>query len=167
MYRSSMGHVKSKVCARCELEKPIECFARKFDAHQAYCKECQRNVSQAHYYLRKDYYLAKNAKARKRKSAFIEQLRNQPCTDCGGVFPPYVMEFDHVQEKRWSIGGMSARTWTQLRSELRRVEVVCANCHCIRTHRRKTSSRAEEPRGVYRSCRRRPMAESMRSERMK
>ena len=75
-------------------------------------------------------------------SALIE-LKSKPCTDCGGSFPPYVMEFDHVPErgpkKARIVSLIRSRSLNAptLRSELAKCDVVCANCHRIRTFNRR------------------------------
>ena len=51
------------------------------------------------------------------------------------------MDFDHVdpETKRFTIGrdGWNKRTIIDLREEIAKCEVVCANCHRIRTASRK------------------------------
>jgi hypothetical protein len=75
------------------------------------------------------------------KRAVVDQVKSGPCTDCGDTFPIYVMEFDHVPErgpKRWNIGAVIAqpRSMTTLLAELAKCDLVCANCHRIRAHKR-------------------------------
>lgn len=123
------------------MEKPREEFSIKLNgaARQADCKECHRAWARRHYAANKPYYLNKNAKARQRKRAFLTKAKERPCADCGQIYPHYVMEFDHVGEKRWSIARMTTNTWRQIADELKKCEVVCANCHAARTwHRRRT-----------------------------
>ena len=61
------------------------------------------------------------------------------CADCGGKFPHYVLEFDHlpgykkvdnVYRVLKKYGVESA--WM----EIEKCDVVCANCHKIRTYDR-------------------------------
>jgi hypothetical protein len=59
-----------------------------------------------------------------------------PCTDCGEVFPVYVMHWDHLPgfEKAGDISTMVAnRTRAAVLEELKKCELVCANCHVLRT----------------------------------
>jgi len=49
------------------------------------------------------------------------------------------MEFDHVKDKKvYSIGNMGTRRygWLALINEIEKCEIVCSNCHRIRTHMR-------------------------------
>jgi 5-methylcytosine-specific restriction endonuclease McrA len=61
---------------------------------------------------------------------------DHPCSDCGER-DPVVLEFDHVRDKRFSIGAEIARQpWQALLDEMAKCDVVCANCHRRRTARR-------------------------------
>lgn len=62
-----------------------------------------------------------------------------PCADCGQTFPPYVMDFDHRPGEEKSFGlafAASGRSAVEVQAELAKCDVVCANCHRIRTHER-------------------------------
>lgn len=66
----------------------------------------------------------------------IWSLKNKPCTDCHLEYPPYVMQFDHVRgEKYKAVGQLTKRT--EIFEEVKKCEVVCANCHAIRTWERR------------------------------
>lgn len=75
---------------------------------------------------------------RLKRRSFIQQMKSGPCADCGQVFPPEVMDFDHVGPKRFNISsGVRAKGIVALREELAQCQVVCAVCHRIRTARRR------------------------------
>ena len=79
-------------------------------------------------------------KRRDRLAEWINQFKRKPCADCGGDFPPYLMDFDHVNgDKLDDICGMRMRTVSRdaIRAEIEKCEVVCANCHRARTHARR------------------------------
>ncbi|CAL9977399.1 HNH endonuclease [Vibrio phage D260] len=61
-------------------------------------------------------------------------LRENPCTDCGEE-NPIVLEFDHVDpnNKSDNISNMMSKSWENIKEEIDKCEVVCANCHRIRT----------------------------------
>lgn len=83
---------------------------------------------------------ARSRRKAKRRSEMLATLKNVPCMDCGGVFPPCVMDFDHrdpsTKTKRFrSPGMMAARTsLAEFEAEIAKCDLVCANCHRIRTH---------------------------------
>jgi hypothetical protein len=61
------------------------------------------------------------------------------CTDCGGTFPPEVMQWDHLPGtiKLGEISDKMRQCSPKLIfEELAKCELVCANCHAIRTYRR-------------------------------
>lgn len=59
------------------------------------------------------------------------------CVDCGEN-NPVCLDFDHrdPKEKRWSIAmvGRQISSLKQLKSEIAKCEVRCANCHRIKTY---------------------------------
>ena len=70
--------------------------------------------------------------------ARLDPLKEKPCTDCGSTFPVVAMDFDHVRgEKVSSITEMWAGySWSEVEAEIAKCELVCANCHRVRTHQR-------------------------------
>ena len=59
-----------------------------------------------------------------------------PCADCGQVFPVWVMHWDHLPgyEKLGSVSQMvGSRSRAITLAELKKCELVCANCHVLRT----------------------------------
>ena len=76
---------------------------------------------------------------RLKRREFLDSLKSTPCTDCGIKYPPYVMDFDHLPgtEKKFHIGQRLNRPLDEVLEEIEKCEVVCSNCHRIRTHNRK------------------------------
>jgi len=76
---------------------------------------------------------------------FIRESKNKPCTDCHISYPYYVMDFDHLPqyEKSFEIGRsfVSGRSMEQIKKEIAKCELVCANCHRIRTHKREIETK--------------------------
>ena len=61
----------------------------------------------------------------------------QGCMDCGGKFPSYVLDLDHrdPNEKEFTPSRLYKNgSWDKMILEIRKCDVVCANCHRIRTH---------------------------------
>ena len=65
------------------------------------------------------------------------------CVDCGYNEHPEALEFDHLpgMEKLFNIS-KNIRPWPQVLAEIAKCEVVCANCHRVRT----------ATRGGWRNC---------------
>jgi hypothetical protein len=88
----------------------------------------------------KQAHLDKKNRNRDRIRAYIRELKNKPCMDCGIKYPYYVMDFDHREgvEKTITPRSMVAQGWSFARidAEVAKCDVVCANCHRERTHQR-------------------------------
>ena len=69
--------------------------------------------------------------------AWIDLLKAAPCLDCSRTYPPVAMDFDHVRGEK--VSGI-ARMWSWRRervlAELAKCDLVCANCHRVRTYGR-------------------------------
>lgn len=68
----------------------------------------------------------------------ISQIKaSTPCADCGQHYPAPVMEFDHSKEyiKRDSVSRMvgSGLSLKTILEEVNKCDLVCANCHRMRT----------------------------------
>lgn len=92
-----------------------------------------------HYEKNREAYLARS---RDQKAAIREAVRvakDVPCADCGGRFPYYVMEFDHLPGAAKRCDPAKLHQFASMRTameELAKCEVVCANCHRFRTAQR-------------------------------
>jgi formate-dependent nitrite reductase cytochrome c552 subunit len=79
---------------------------------------------------------------------YLRELKSHPCMDCGHCYPPDVMQFDHVRgEKVNKISSMYKYSWEKIDDEVAKCDLVCANCHTMRTTRR---GRNWPPRGPNR-----------------
>jgi hypothetical protein len=74
----------------------------------------------------------------------LDQLRSVPCADCGGRFPPCAMDFDHrdPSTKTLAVTRLINRSYVTLMAEVAKCDIVCANCHHLRTHARRTKQAA-------------------------
>lgn len=72
------------------------------------------------------------------RTALLAALKDVPCADCGNRYPACVMQFDHVRGEK--VGDVASMKWVaveRIRAEAAKCDVVCANCHSIRTHERR------------------------------
>jgi hypothetical protein len=67
--------------------------------------------------------------------ALIVKAKDVPCADCGGRFHPCAMDFDHINgTKEYNVGRMVGQaSEARLLAEIAKCEVVCANCHRVRS----------------------------------
>lgn len=64
--------------------------------------------------------------------AMLKGLKTGPCVDCGGLFPPECMDFDHRADKAFTISKTPVPA-DRLMAEVAKCDLVCANCHRLRT----------------------------------
>ncbi len=90
--------------------------------------------------LKEGRWRDEGAKAIELKRWMIE-LKSEPCSDCGNTFDTCCMDLDHKEgtEKTYNIGTMFAHHYSKelIQTELDKCELVCANCHRIRTRERR------------------------------
>ena len=81
---------------------------------------------------------------RERRTTVIDAAKNRPCMDCGGTFPSVCMDFDHVRgEKLFGVGNSRSRSVKAMQDEIAKCDIVCANCHRVRTHARRQYRKTE------------------------
>ncbi|KKN84406.1 hypothetical protein LCGC14_0288680 [marine sediment metagenome] len=77
---------------------------------------------------------------RQRRKKMAVEVMGGSCKDCGATFPGYpeVFDFDHMWGKREAIGRMlPIASWKEIAEELEKCELVCSNCHRMRTAERR------------------------------
>lgn len=88
---------------------------------------------------------AKYKRMNRARQAFINLHKDKPCADCGGSFSPVAMQFDHVRGKKlFNLSQFGGRSFDKIYEEIEKCEIVCANCHSVRTHKRKLRSLGRE-----------------------
>lgn len=111
-------------------------------------------AQQAHYQRNKDRYIAQ---ARAKKDEYVAMMRQikeaSPCADCKQHFPAVCMDFDH-REGEAKVADVSKVVmdgcWQKALAEMAKCDIVCANCHRLRTasrpsvRRRKREQRAPD-----------------------
>jgi hypothetical protein len=73
---------------------------------------------------------------RETRTAWIASLkRGKPCTDCKVSYPTYVMDWDHREGEAKEFNLAKAWSYSDARilAEIAKCDLVCANCHRIRT----------------------------------
>ena len=64
-----------------------------------------------------------------------EAKQSQVCADCGEDYPYWMMQFDHLRDKKFNISQYRQKTsdLEVIQQEIDKCEVVCANCHANRS----------------------------------
>ncbi len=134
-----------KICTKCKINKLLTEFPIKEKTVNgprlhSYCKVCARDYQNKHYQKKKKYYYDK-AKDFKRgnQQKLLDFLNGKSCTDCG-INDKRVLEFDHLGNKTAGISTkMGNWSWERILTEIAKCEIVCCNCHRIRTLTRSNS----------------------------
>lgn len=81
-------------------------------------------------------------RAKAKKEAIDQYKVDKGCVDCGYNKSPYALEFDHLPGtiKNNTVASLMYGGWKTIWAEIKKCEVVCANCHAIRTHKRRQAS---------------------------
>ena len=85
---------------------------------------------------RRRYLKAKRKRRWAEWSAFLSDLKvSRGCADCGYNAHPAALHFDHLpgHEKKFGLSRAAAWPWKDVLAEIEKCEVVCANCHAVRT----------------------------------
>ena len=138
-----------KKCPTCEIERPLDEFHKnksRSDGRQCICKHCRVNYSKEHYNKDKKPYLTRSHNRRVayriEVRGWLWELKSQPCTDCGRKHHPCQVDFDHVRgKKEFDISRAASAQYSResIEVELEKCEVVCSNCHRLRTYKRMRS----------------------------
>jgi hypothetical protein len=145
---------KCRICKRARpLNSGFYYFRNSTGKHDTVCKECRREKAR-----KRDQELreandpgwrAYRRKAKKKRIAILREavndIKKKPCLDCGRSLPYYVMHFDHLDGsiKDGNVSHMVSQgiALQKILDEIAKCELVCANCHGIRTYQRNKASR--------------------------
>ena len=142
------------ICSICKHDKNEDEFNfrnLKSKIRYKHCQECQKTLRQESYQKNREYFLNYQKthfkQWRNERKDFIKRFKeNKPCVDCGRVYPHYVMDFDHLPEFKKEIKiGKNGNQHSEeiLLKEFKKCELVCSNCHRIRTWNRKNWKSSE------------------------
>ena len=76
-----------------------------------------------------------NERVKKIKVFLADYKMNKGCKDCGYKKYHFVLEFDHIKGNK-KINIAFAKSINQAKKEIKKCEVVCSNCHRIRSWKR-------------------------------
>lgn len=106
----------------------------------------RREAQKRYYYKNLDKYRIKNSNRRQMLQSFVNSLKFKECFDCKSFFPPYVMDFDHRDggTKVNDVARLVREGWskTKILIEIEKCDLVCSNCHRIRTYKRNQKVKA-------------------------
>lgn len=87
---------------------------------------------------KKHHQQLNRASRRKRLDRVDTYKLSKGCADCGYAEEAIALDFDHLRDKTIGISVAAQNyKWERLIEEIEKCEVVCANCHRIRTRNRR------------------------------
>ena len=134
-----------KRCGLCGAIKPLDEFhLYTRQGRQRWCKPCRKEYDRA-YHAR--YAEKRRLQAKERRIRLVRLNQHLKafgsCADCGGRFHPASMEWDHVpgHTKHDDVSSLARAGKTrQFHAELAKCELVCANCHAVRSYERRNGA---------------------------
>jgi len=100
----------------------------------------QRPNNVAYYAANRQAEIDRVRRRQEATTAFLRELRAVPCADCGGRFAGHQMDFDHRDPSQKSFNLCSSRaalkSREQILAEAAKCDVVCVNCHRLRSRNR-------------------------------
>lgn len=157
--------MKTKVCTGCKEVKALSLFGKtviKGEACREYrCKTCRSardkivRAARSPEKRASDIKYHRDAVTRYHRSnneKVLAYLRQNPCADCK-IDNVLLLEFDHVRgRKLFDISTQRRqRSWPILKKEIDKCDVVCCNCHRIRTVTRQKVCWRNVPRCINKS----------------
>lgn len=128
-----------RTCRMCGIEKPLSNFLT-FKRHgklhyRGKCRPCFSAHRKSNWSRRKP---------KQKCTRDYRGRKNHPCVDCGKTFPSCAMQFDHVRgEKVDKVSNLVNAPRLLLEAEIAKCDLVCGNCHKIRTHTRRVGQTSE------------------------
>ncbi len=130
-----------KICFKCGLSKNLNKFYKRTDRinYSGQCIKCKQAYDREFYskrpiYSKKASVEISKIRRKKIRKWLYNYLLNHPCVDCPEK-DPVVLTFDHLKDKYMTISLMASTGYSieRIEKEIKKCEVVCANCHLRRT----------------------------------
>ena len=110
--------------------------------YERMCMACHRAYRKEHYKKNRVVYIAKamrnSAVTRRFLDKWVNDLKAAPCSRCKQSYPSVCMDFHHrdPESKVLGIPQMRSGAWSldRVLKEVKKCDLLCANCHRIVTH---------------------------------
>lgn len=136
----------TRTCSKCKELKDITEFNKKgksktgITQYQPYCRCCNKTRSKAYYRANKVKHKQVTSARRAKQIAKLQRfmlkfLYKKRCVNCPEA-RIVCLDFDHIRGKKKGLishmvhGGCSLET---LKTEMRKCQLLCANCHRVKT----------------------------------
>ena len=131
-----------KRCTKCGQSKSLlEFWSHRWLGLQLHywCRDCMKSAKQQYY---RENIQAERTRAivrSKAHRAILQRIKlERGCAECGYAEHPAALEFDHLPGEGKSFPLKEVhRALAKLLAETEKCDVVCANCHAVRTANRR------------------------------
>lgn len=132
-----------KICSCCKKVKELKEFNKnktKKDGYSTLCRQCSNERSKSYYRENTSHHRDVITKRKKEnrsinQNKLLDILKSSSCKDCGNS-DVRVLEFDHISDDKYrNVADLLGQGygWEVIQKEINKCEIVCANCHRIRT----------------------------------
>jgi len=147
-YTGHMSNNTERTCRQCKRILPLTSFYLEIEARRA----AREGRSHYHYPCR-ECQSARARESRRGRQDFIDSIKlAKGCADCGTRLPhPEIYDFDHkpgVIKARPVSAFLTSGSMDELVAEIAKCDVVCANCHRIRTRQRPSVTSGKTRKGT-------------------
>lgn len=113
---------------------------RKAAARAEYRRKKENTVTGDEWRVKRNAIRAERQRKIKDRISTLKEAGS--CADCGQQYPACVMDYDHVRgEKVERVARLAVnRPWSVIEAEIAKCDLVCANCHRLRTRDRSKES---------------------------
>jgi len=136
--------MKTSFCRKCLLELPLENFELLSRGRpRTWCIKC-KEIFEAEKKLRtiarKKKKSIRMVELKALRFSLIDDIKEKgKCKDCGLQFHSFLMDFDHLDPstkvEKLSDMAVKRRSFKEILEEISKCELVCSNCHRIRTNK--------------------------------
>jgi hypothetical protein len=141
MNTNTNGTEQLKTCTQCASTHPdtTDFYRKRSQGRglEAICKVCWRLKARAYSQVKRANGFTREHKAKDRRIAYVNAIKlERGCVDCGYKSNVIALEFDHLPEHPLKARIANLFKMEDINAEMEKCEVVCANCHKIRTAQR-------------------------------
>lgn len=128
-----------KACRGCQQEKSNEDYywlGPKKNCFSTRCKQCDAKYKKASYQKHREKRIAQSANRKKLFLLEFRKFKEKPCIDCSIQYHPAAMHWHHKPglPKVNNVGTLVNQGKREAAlAEIAKCELLCANCHAVRT----------------------------------
>ena len=121
------------------LSKPIHPYSSRHLSKSCYVLGCERS-NYGNGYCQNHYFILWRTQRHQEMKLQLVVSFGERCTDCAKTYPLCAFDFDNIEdpEKHVTVARLISNnmSWGRIAREVAKCELVCSNCHRVRTQAR-------------------------------